>query len=172
MINAKTILQNAYMVNDIDAAIERWHTTFGIGPFFLTRHVPVENPEYRGEASPLDFSVAIAQAGDVQVELVQQHCDSPSCFRDMYAPGREGLHHIAVFADDYDAELARYEAMGVPVVTSGRFGGSRFCYVDARSPLGLFIEILEENAGIRKFFAKIRSAADDPAWAGKAVYGR
>jgi|GEM_PF-1836135 len=33
------LIQNAYVVNDIDAAIERWHALWGIGPFFVRRHI-------------------------------------------------------------------------------------------------------------------------------------
>lgn len=170
MLNAQTILQNAYVVNDIDAAILHWHRTFNIGPFFLTRHVSVEKSTYRGTHTPIDFSVAIAQAGDVQVELIQQHCTSPSGFRDMYPAGSEGHHHIAVFADNYDEEVARYAQQAAPVATSGVFGGARFCYVDARETIGVFVEILEENAGIRAYFDQIRTTANDPRWVGKPVY--
>lgn len=171
MLNARTILQNAYMVNDLDAAIERWHRVFQPGPFFVTRHVQVGDLRYRGAPADLDFSIAIAQAGDVQVELVQQHCDNPSAFRDMYAPGQTGLHHVAIFADDYDADLARFRAEGCLPVTEGIFGGARFSYIDASAPLGVYIEMLEENAGIRQFFGKIKSAADDPRHEGSAIYG-
>lgn len=170
MNHNQIILQHAYLVPDIDAAIQHWHKVFGLGPFFLTRHIELDSCTFKGAPSSLDFSVAIAQSGDAQVELVQQHCDSPSCFQSMKQAGRFGLHHIAVFADDYDALLADYASHDILAVTAGTFGGSRFAYVDATATLGLYIEVLEENKNIRKFFDFIKATADNPDHNTQAIY--
>ena len=133
----RTVVQNAYVVEDLDAAMARWTTVFGAGPFFANRDIRIDDARYRGEPTRLRFAGAIAQAGDVQIELIQQLDDSPSCYRDLYPAGSEGFHHIAVFVDDLDADIARYEALGAPVAFSGVSRGMRFAYVDTSPMLGI-----------------------------------
>ncbi|MFD2498635.1 hypothetical protein ACFSTI_06955 [Rhizorhabdus histidinilytica] len=78
------IVQNAYVVRDLDEAMVRWNRTLGIGPFLVRRHIALRDVLYRGRPASLDISAAHAQAGDIQIELVMQHCDQPSAFRDMF----------------------------------------------------------------------------------------
>ncbi|WP_340588842.1 VOC family protein [Erythrobacter alti] len=155
------IFQMSWVVNDLEEAARRWHRTTGIGPFLVNRHIPIANPVYCGAPGPVDFSTAIAQAGPVQVELVQQHDDNPSCYRDSIGKGSEGMHHIAMMASDYDAAVRHYEDQGFSVASSGLFGTVRFCYIDCRKTLGHMVELLEDSPSIRSFFAAIARAADE-----------
>jgi hypothetical protein len=161
------ILQFSWVVADLEEAARRWHATMGIGPFLVNRHLKIGEARYRGRPSSTDFSTAIAQAGPVQIELVQQHDASPSCYRDTVPEGREAMHHVAFIAGDYDAALAAYTAQGAEVASSGRFGDVRFCYVDTAARLGHMVEILEDRPAIRSFFGAIQRAAErwdrDPA---------
>ena len=109
------IVQNAYVVQDLDQAIERWHTSHGLGPFVVSRHLKFEHSLYRGKQVPLDISAAFVQCGDLQVELICQHNPGPSAFRDMFTEGQEGLHHVAVFPEDYDRLISGYQARGFAV---------------------------------------------------------
>lgn len=134
-------IQNAYYVNDLDAAIQRWHKLWGIGPFMVRRHIALPSVTYRGQPSQLDISAAYVQAGPIMVELVTQHDDSPSAFHEMFAPGEEGFHHVAVIPDDYDRVIADYAHAGFPVVTELRTASGRgAAYVDTRAMLGHFVE--------------------------------
>jgi methylmalonyl-CoA/ethylmalonyl-CoA epimerase len=58
--------------------MQRWIATARAGPFFVNAHAGVENTRYRGEPMAIDFSGALAQAGPMQIELIQQHSDTPS----------------------------------------------------------------------------------------------
>ena len=158
------ILQMAYVVNDVEAAATRWMETFGIGPFFILDRPQVGNPLYRGRPQHVEFSAALAQAGDIHIELIQQHCDAPSCYRDLIPKGKEGFHHKGVIVDDYEAELARYRALGFEVASSGEFGPLKFCYVDTSSVLGGMVEVLENLPFIHNYFARVRAAAE--SWDG------
>lgn len=155
------IFQMSWVVRNLEEAAERWHRATGVGPFLVNRHISIVDPLYRGAPGSVDFSTAIAQAGPVQVELVEQHDRNPSCYRDSVPEGEEGLHHVAVMPDDYEAEVRRYTQQGFVIASSGSFAGVRFCYVDCRSALGHMVEILESGRAISKFFAAIRKAADD-----------
>jgi hypothetical protein len=153
--------QVCWVVNDIDAAMEKWQRSASIGPFYIFRHPDIQDFRYRGNPGKLDMSVAIAQAGNVQIELIQQHDDRPSAYRDVYAPGQEGMHHICGFAADYDAELERYRLQGLSIAHSGLAGDMRFCYVDTRSRMGCMTELLEERKFMRDMFRLIADAARD-----------
>lgn len=154
------VLQLAYVVNDVREAAARWTKTFGIGPFFVLERPEVANPVYRGAPGEVAFSAALAQAGDVHIELIEQHCDSPSCYRDLISKGQEGFHHVAVIVEDYEKEVARYEALGFPVASSGEFGPLKFCYVDTSPVMNCMVEVLEDLPFIHNYFARIREAAE------------
>lgn len=158
------IVQMAFVVNDLEAAAARFSRTMGIGPFLLNPHIRLTDPQHRGVPVRTDFSLALAQAGDVQVELVEQHDDTPSVYRDIYPPGAEGFHHVAIIVPDVAAEVARLGALGFAQASSGRFGDADFAYVDTAPALGHMVEVLPDNDTIRRFFARIRREAE--AWDG------
>lgn len=159
------ILQHAWVVPDLDAAIHHWHRTLGVGPFLVNRNLKISNPMYRGAPRAVAFSTAVAQSGSVQIELVEQHDDGPSAFRDTVPAGASGFHHVAIIAEDFDAALR--EHAGVEIAAEGRFGDIRFVYLDTSATLGAMLEILEDRPAIRAFFGAIRKANErwngDPA---------
>lgn len=159
------ILQYAFVVPNLDAAMHEWHRTFGVGPFLVNRDLQIADALHRGKPRAVRFSTAVAQSGSVQIELVEQHDDGPSAFRDTVPAGETRFHHVAIIADDFDAALARYA--DVEIAAQGRFGDIRFVYLDTSATLGAMLEILEDRPAIRAFFAAIRKAAErwdgDPA---------
>ncbi len=160
------VMQVAFVVEDIERAVDAWVRTTGIGPFFLVPHIELADFEYRAKkGSGLDFSVAIAQSGGVQIELIQQHCDSPSAYRDTVMKGSEGFHHLCIYTDDYDATRQRYVDQGFAVAVDGLFGDMRFCYVDTSRSIGCMMEIVEEHPLETDFFTRIAEAA--ATWDGK-----
>jgi hypothetical protein len=158
-------LQNAWVVTDLEAAMRHWVETCGVGPFFVMEHVPMQDLRYRGRPATLDCTIALAQAGRTQVELIVQHCDSPSAYRDTVPRGRAAFHHVAVICADYDRDLAHYVARGHAVATDGRFGDMRFCYLDTQAELGCMLELLEDRPAIREHFRHIAEAAE--GWDGR-----
>jgi hypothetical protein len=55
----------------------------------------------------LEVSVALTNCGDMQLELIQQRCDTPSMFQDFLAAGHEGMQHFAVWPDDWYSDRIR-----------------------------------------------------------------
>ena len=160
-----SIVQNAYVVNDVWAAAERMTELMGAGPFYVFEHVPLSECLYRGEPAVLDHTSAYGQCGGVMMELVQQNNDGPSAFRDMYSPGQEGLHHVATFSADIDAEIARYEAVGFAAATVATAeAGTRFAYIDTSAVLGHMTEIYQDEPNLRDFYAMV--AAESQNWDG------
>lgn len=161
-------VQNAYHVADIDAAIGRWHEATGAGPFLVRRHIALHDVRYRGTPSTLDISAAHVQVGPVQVELVMQHCDARSTFRDMFDATTDGFHHVAVFPEDHDAMVAHYEALGYPAATDFVTGEGRGAtYLDTRPLLGHMLEVYRVNDSLIDFYARIADAARD--WDGRQL---
>lgn len=157
--------QMCWVVDDLEAAMRHWTETCGVGPFYVIPHVQAQQLTYRGKPAQLDFSGALAQAGRMQIELIQQHCDNPSIYRDLVPKGSSDFHHIAMFAHDYDRELAEYERQGLPVVTAGVFGDMRYAYIDASRTVGTVLELIEDKPSIRQFFQRVIDGAN--GWDGR-----
>ena len=154
-------MQVAFMVDDLEAAAMRWIGATGIGPFLHVPHVVLEDYDYRGQKrAGLDFSVMLAQSGGVQIELVQQHNDAPSAYRDLIAKGQQGFHHLAIYTPDYDAALRSYHGKGFASAVEGTFGAMRFAYVDTSAAIGCMIEVIEEDPDQTDFFRRVAAAAE------------
>lgn len=161
-------VQLAYHVADLDTAIADSHRRFGWGPFLVRRNLQLASVRYRGVSSTLHISAAHAQAGPMQIELVTQHCDRPSAFRDMFAPHQEGLHHIALFPEDHDAMVEHYVAQGFAVTTDlWTAEGRGASYLDTRSALGHMVEIYRVNESLHALYARV--AALRNGWDGQAL---
>ena len=45
-------------------------------------HLDLNDVYYNGNDTNIDFSVALAYSGDIQIELIKQHCETPSIYND------------------------------------------------------------------------------------------
>lgn len=161
------VVQNAYVVPDLEAACHRLHGLFRIGPFFRLPPREIRDVVYRGRLldAPLVIEVALAMAGDVQVELIRQTSPGPSAFRDMYGEHDTGLHHVAYFASDFATERRAFVDAGYEVAMEmpGR-GDYRICYIDARAAVGHMIEIYPDHPMLRGLYAYVEEHTS--AWDG------
>lgn len=160
----RRFMQNSWVVNDLDQAMDFWIKSAGVGPFFVVRGAAIENQLYRGQPTRVEAEFALAQAGDIQIELVRQLNDAPSAYRDTLPKGQQGFHHMALYCTDYDADLAAYTGAGAAIAFSGSFDSKRFCYLDTSATLGCMIELIEASSAQEAFFARLRAAA--AAWDG------
>ena len=154
------VRQNGYVVRDIEAAMDHWTRVLGVGPFFYFPRVPIEQPMYRGKPTALDVSIALANSGPLQIELIQQRNDSPSLYRDFLDAGHEGLQHVAYWTTTMDADLARLAAAGYEVAQSGAIGADgRFVYYATEQHPGTVVELSEISGRKGKFFEHIAETA-------------
>ena len=166
MVPAVSFFQASWVVRDMGAAIRRWQETSGIRPFFVNPNPIVREGRYRGQPSAPSYTVALAQSGPIQIELIAQHDDLPSVYRDIGDPGAAGtFHHMAHFCEDVESAFARYAAMGAPLLFDGWFGDMRLGYVDTRAQLGFMVEVLGHDPVVEGVFARIAEAAID--WDGR-----
>jgi hypothetical protein len=154
------IRQLGYVVHDIEAAMAYWSNTLGVGPWFYNPKVPIKNYQYLGKTYEPHNSVALANSGFVQVELIQCRNDVPSMYRDFLLAGNTGLQHVAYWTDTYDADLVRLEKQGFKPVMSGEVGErGRFIYFDTEYHPGTVIELSEVAGPKGKMFDLIRAAS-------------
>ncbi|HYD65439.1 VOC family protein [Azospirillum sp.] len=160
------VRQAGYVVTDIEAAMDYWSSKLGIGPWFYNERVPIRNYTYRGERYEVHNSVALANSGPLQMELIQTRNDAPSMYRDFLRAGRTGLQHVAYWTQDYDADLARLTEQGFTPVMSGEVGErGRFVYFDTEYHPGTVIELSEVAGPKGKMFDLIREASQ--GWDGR-----
>lgn len=97
------IRQIAFVVRDIDKAMDYWTQTLGVGPFFIKRHIQFVDFIYRGASttSPV-VSIALANSGYLQIELIQQHDAAPSIYREFLIAGQEGIQHVSAWMTHQD----------------------------------------------------------------------
>lgn len=164
------IRQVAYLVPDIEAAMQHWATVLGVGPWYYNPRVPIRNYSYRGERYEPHNSVALANAGGLQIELLQTRNDVPSMYRDFARAGLQGVQHVAYWTEDFDVDLRRAEQAGFKVCMGGEVGErGRFVYFEERPGAnaypGTVVELSEVAGPKGKLFRLIREAAQ--GWDGK-----
>lgn len=159
-----SIAQSGYVVPDLDKAIQYWTTSLGVGPWFELDTSVLKDMVYRGEPTPMQARIALANSGDLQIELIQPLDTHPSPYNDYLQAtgGQGGLQHVSSWPDrpTFDQLIAKY-----PVLFSGRGGGTRFAYFDGAYGLGAMMEIADLGKSTRAFFDDIKQAAQ--RWDGK-----
>jgi Glyoxalase/Bleomycin resistance protein/Dioxygenase superfamily len=152
------VRQLGYVVHDLDRAIGDW-LALGVGPWFVLPERP-QTGSYRGQPCTVPLSIALANSGDLQIELIQQHGDTASIYTEYLATGQQGLHQLAWWAEDFTAALGRARATGWPVVWSGGDEGStRFAYLAPPAGPVPILELMELTAGTEHLARLVRDAA-------------
>lgn len=125
-IKIKSINQIAILVKDLEVVAENYWKILGIGPWSIFKwEAPmVYGRIYHGKPAWAREKIALAQVGDVQIELAQA-IDGPSIYADWVEEQGEGLHHINFLSDtaeDHEKILETLANEGFIDLQSGRFG--------------------------------------------------
>jgi hypothetical protein len=122
MIDFDPITQLGFLTNDLDKTAAAW-TKLGVGPF--TKMTGVNMPSVMdGEPVEIKIDLALAYQGDVQIEIIQPLCDSPSPYLENKRAGIWGAHHTQFTVDDLDVAIARLpRAAGVIYICAARRAG-------------------------------------------------
>ncbi len=141
--------------------IRHWAEVIGIGPWLLVEHPPVDEFVHLGQPGVLDFSIAIAHMGALQIELIEQHNDQRSTYLDFLDRNPAGgMHHIAYWPTDMDAAEELAAATGWELWSGGRIGPKgRFRYYVTESHPGTVIEFAEVTGRRLEYFTN-----DFAAW--------
>ena len=157
------VRQNGYVVRDIHAAMDHWINVMGVGPWFYIERVKTDYFRHRGQDSAVEMSIALANAGELQLELIQQRNDAPSMYKEFLDAGHEGLQHVAFWSTSYQQLYDQSLARGLKVGHEGQIGGEqgRFAYFDSAAHPGSVIEISDISGNKGRFFDHIRRIAAD-----------
>jgi hypothetical protein len=160
------IVQIAYTVKDIARGMADFSARLKLGPWFVTGPFVPSRGVYRGQPTDMSLTLAVAYSGHVMVELIEQHDDKPSVYQETIRTTGYGFHHFGICSRDFDADVARYEAAGCPVVFSDVSPrGVRIVYVDTSATLPGMLEIIEATDALEAIYHSYFAAAQN--WNGE-----
>ena len=138
--------QVGIIVRNLEKAVDFYSSTFGWGPFEI---LEVEHRDYffRGQQSYARLKVALAQAGPVQVELIEP-VEGKTPHSEFLKEKGEGANHVNCgLVEDLDAVLAELAEEGIEPAYRARFSilGAEVdvVYLDSGKIGGLMIELYQ-----------------------------
>jgi hypothetical protein len=141
------ITQAGLVVGDLERSMERYWRLLGIGPWRIYTYAPprLRDSMVRGQRIDVAFRIALAEAGPVGLELIQP-LEGPSIHREFLETRGEGMHHLQSPVENIEASLAAFQALGIDVLQSGRWGEGEFYYLDTERLLGFPYEIYRRRS--------------------------
>ena len=135
------IEQVAYVVEDMEKALERYGAMFG--PFEVSDTV-MESCSYRGQKADISLKMAVNNSSPVEIELLQPIAGESPLTEHLKQHG-EGLHHVRFRTQEIDVKLAELNERGFETLLYKRFGpGVAFAYLETPKEFGgHVIELLE-----------------------------
>jgi len=160
------IIQMAYVVPDLRAAIAHWTGTLRVGPWFVLEHFTGDDPVYRGQPSKAQVALAMSFCGHMNLELIQPKNDAPSVYRELIERRGYGFHHVGIAVSDVEAERAAYERRGYTTVFEAPVpSGGSVVYLEGRHFDPGLIELIPATAGMDEMFTRFWRAA--AGWTGQ-----
>jgi methylmalonyl-CoA/ethylmalonyl-CoA epimerase len=152
----------AYVVESIEATVERLAKQLGAGPFFLVEDVPLENVTSRGEPAEFVHHSAFGVCAGDPIELMEIVRLHPERLEGHFSGARPRVHHVAwalppASVEDFRREL---EDRGLPEYLRSQLGGVEATLHDTSASLGHDIEIHVDSEGLRGFFQMVRDGAE------------
>ncbi len=142
------IAQIAFVVEDLEAAVERYHSVFNVGPWdFYTYERPfVPHMTYRGEPADYSIRIALSYFGPMRVEFIEP-VRGPTIYHEFIERHGYGVQHFGLLVDDMQSALERAEAAGYPMIMDGAGfgadGDGHYAYIDTEGDFGVVYELIE-----------------------------
>jgi hypothetical protein len=162
------VRQVGYVVRDIEKSMDHWARVLGVGPWFYREDATPTTFSYYGKPSkPPRLSIALANSGSLQLELIQQRDDAPSLYRDSLARSGECAQHVAYWTEDrFDETVASLIVKGYAEGHAGQIGDrGRFSYLLHPNLPSAMIEVSELRGGKGEYFKRVAAAAE--SWDGE-----
>jgi methylmalonyl-CoA/ethylmalonyl-CoA epimerase len=148
IVASRDLTKMVHVVHDIESAVERFATLFGMErPKVTTTTAPGgTDPRvytwYRGRNIAGLVKVASLQMGPVQLEFIQP-VDAESPWAEFHQKHGDGIFSIVFTVDDFDLHIKRLEAEGMPIYHRGEYGTGRYAYFESEDQLGVTLCIQE-----------------------------
>jgi methylmalonyl-CoA/ethylmalonyl-CoA epimerase len=146
------VSQVAFLVEDLDLAVENYYRTFGIGPWhFYTYQKPfVPRMSYRGADADYAMRVALSYFGPTRVEFIQS-LRGPSIYEEFIERHGYGVQHLGFLVPDMDAALAEARSAGFEMIQDGAGfgpdGDGHYAYIESEADFGTTFELIERPKG-------------------------
>lgn len=122
----------AIVVKDLERALKNFKNTLSID------HVDLEDVQSE------KVKVAILKLEDTRIELLQPLDDSSPVSKFLTEKG-EGIHHLAITANDIEKDVERASANGAKILGGIRSGsyGRKITFIHPKSVNGVLMEICQ-----------------------------
>jgi methylmalonyl-CoA/ethylmalonyl-CoA epimerase len=139
--------QVGIVVDDLEAALERYSRRWRLTPWRCWTYGPGTVPDLGLRGEPARYEINIALWGEApQIELIES-VRGPSIYDEWIEEHGEGLHHIGIYVPDLAAGLEQMARDGREPVQWGRGygqdGDGGFAYFDTRDLFGIYTELIE-----------------------------
>jgi hypothetical protein len=149
-IKGKEIKQLGIVVEDVEEIAKNYWELLGVGPWTLIDFKPphLANVSLHGIAIhdnvDVHIKAAIAQFGDMQIELLQP-VQGPSTYMEFLKTRGQGIHHVSFDRiEDHDEMISGFNRIGIETESSGLLGGTiTFTYMATQKDLGTIFEALK-----------------------------
>jgi len=159
LVDIGTINQLAFVPADYEGTLNFWIGTMGAGPFFELSHSKAEWTTHRGQPIDPDLTIALGHWDDMQIEIIRQHNDAPSPYREWRQGGGEGLHHVCIAAADIAVARAQFTAAGANVLYRGGGNGAEWFYAETGGGPGSIVEVIQHSPASQALMDMVRNAA-------------
>jgi hypothetical protein len=157
---ANGVIQTAYVVEDIARAMRDFTQRLGVGPWFVSGPFVPAKGLYRGQPTDMRLTLAVAFAGHMMLEVIEQHDDKPSVYCEMIDTRGYGFHHWARPSADLDRDIAAYQAQGYEVAFSDVSPrGARIAYIDTLRDLPGMVELIEMSERLEAIYTRMYQAS-------------
>lgn len=133
----------AIVVRDMEKAIRQLCSLWNVGPFQI-REIELADAMVHGKQTRVRLKVAHAQAGPVELELIEPGEGENIYWEFLRAKG-EGVHHLGVHVSDIRSELAGFKKRGIEVLQSGNTPRHSLAYIDTEGIAGVIVELMQRK---------------------------
>ena len=132
--------QLGFVVKDLDLVLPFFSSLFGS---LKVVEYQLKGVNYRGKPSDCKLKVAFANAGSVEIELIQLLAgDSPH--QEFLLTERQGIHHIGFKIKDIDTNIIELGKHGYSSIWYHRLSdGTAFSYLEHHSNRDFLLELIE-----------------------------
>jgi catechol 2,3-dioxygenase-like lactoylglutathione lyase family enzyme len=180
-----TLHHIGYWVDDLDAAMKRWHRDLGVGPFQVIEHVRFEEFVLTIDGQQhhdvvFDHAAAFAAWGPIVVELNQVHAIddrlaaalnlTPAALNltpgalnptpGALNPTPGAVSHVSWVVPDVGEESARLARLGCRLINTARSGPIEVAWHDGGPLFGHPVELHQHNDVIAGMHARLVALRD------------
>jgi hypothetical protein len=138
--------QLAFIVHDVRSSLPAFASLYNLKTWFEPLYAEKEF-KINGEVQDLEFNIAFAYSGKLQIELFEEKSQQAAVYQDHLDSFGPGLHHLGFYISDMDVKLEKARQLGLDILLEAKFktaGGGfvRYVYLDTRPLCGIITELL------------------------------